>query len=114
MLRAKAHGLTDEEEVALSASLAAMIHKGIAQMRPFQLQEVAQFIDLVLHDQGCTTPAEAFITDLVSDHYAYGGITPERVAEQLDPDNSDGFRFNFVEAIEVARRMRAIYPKLVA
>jgi hypothetical protein len=114
LLRVRIHDREKEERDRIASSIAAMIVKEIADLSALNLQAVARFIDLVKHDQGTITPAESLIADLVNDHYERDGITPEDVARQLDPKNTDGFRYNFYDALKSARRMRAAYPKLVA
>lgn len=113
LLRVKAYSLTAQEEAALSSALLAQIHKAIVEMPASQLQDIAQFVDLMEHNYGCASPAETFIRSLVNTHYTHG-LTPEEVATHLDPENSDGFRYNFDEAIEIARRIRRTYSQLVA
>jgi hypothetical protein len=95
-------------------ALFRLIIKGIGGMRYYSLQRVAQCVDMVRRYRGCSTPAENLIQDLLRQHYEWGGITPEELAYQLDENNSDGFRCNFDDAMEIANNIQITYPKLMA
>ena len=112
-LRTCLSGLSPEQRETLRVRFLAMILKAIAEMDIHSLQSVAQLTDMVENEQGCSTPAENLVHGLVATHYLYGGITPETVARELDPENTDGFRLNFDEAVDVTRRFSATYPELI-
>ena len=77
LLRVHLYDLTEEERSTITPSIVAMIATEITGLSAWDLQAVARFIDLVKRDRGIETPVEAFITDLVSDHYCGpDGITP--------------------------------------
>ena len=83
--------------------------QSLPEMATAKVQEVAQFMDLCNNDRGCLTPAESFITDLVSDHYLFGGLTPERVMHEFE--SPDGFKINYEECIENMERFNVAYAK---
>ena len=83
--------------------------QSLPEMATAKVQEVAQFMDLCNNDRGCLTPAESFITDLVSDHYLFGGLTPERVMHEFE--SQDGFKINYEECIENMERFNVAYAK---
>src|ERR1039457_21860 len=96
-----------KEAKALRAQLLDQIMQSLPKMDTAQVQEVAQFLDLCANDRGCVTPAEAFITELVSDHYLYGGLTPEGVMDEFE--GQDGFKVNYEECAEGADRFNLAY-----
>ena len=105
--------LSPEQRETLRVRFLAMILKAIAEMNVYSLQEVAQLTDMAENNQGCPTPAENLITGLAGTHYLYGGITPETLVRELDPENTDGFRLNFDDAVDVTRRFSATYPEII-
>lgn len=112
LLRAEVHRFNPEQQESARAALSTMILKSVAKMPALRTLDVARAVDMIEHDQGCSTPAENFVTGLLAAHYLFGGITPETVVRELDPENIDGFRVNFGDAIEVAKRLNATYPEL--
>jgi hypothetical protein len=105
--------LPDSESSSVAATLFRTTIQRIGEMDPIALQRVAQFVDVVVHGRGCSTPAEDFLMHMVDTHYDPEGLTPERIARQLDPDNVDGFRCNFDDAVAIGRRFREHYPDLM-
>ncbi len=105
--------INDQERAALRARLIEVI---VAEQSAHELQQIARLIDISEHNRGCSTPTEDFILRMVNNHYWEGGslITPETVAEEIDPKNTDGFLVNFTEAMDTARRMSLAYPQLVS
>lgn len=97
------------EEEAFRREFTDLITNAISGAGSLFLQEVAQFIDIAEHDRGCATPAEEFITSMVSSHYRNGGLTPDVVAKEIDPDNVDGFYENFKSLLDERRQFDAIY-----
>lgn len=114
LLRAEVHRFNPEQQESARVALSAMILHSLAEMPALRIVDVARAVDIIEHDQGCSTPAENFVTGLLAAHYLYGGITPETVVRELDPENTDGFRVNFGDAIEVAKRLNATYPELMS
>jgi hypothetical protein len=110
LLRAKTYCKHSEaEEEAFQREFTDLITNAISGAGSLFLQEVAQFIDIAEHDRGCATPAEEFITSMVSSHYRNGGLTPDMVAKEIDPDNVDGFYENFKCLLDERRQFDAIY-----
>ncbi|MCL4852242.1 MAG: hypothetical protein KJZ78_12785 [Bryobacteraceae bacterium] len=87
-----------------------LIEDSISEMDTSDLQEVAQFIDIVENDRGCTTPAEEFIKNLVFGHYARPGegLTPKIARAELET-----FREHFADAVEITKRFNRIYSSSV-
>jgi hypothetical protein len=106
LLRAMVHRFDPKQAESARAALLAMILGSIAEMSALRLQDVARAVDIIEHDRGCSTPVESFITNLLSDHYVFG-LTPEAVIGELE--SSDGFRANFADAMEVAKRLAATH-----
>jgi hypothetical protein len=102
-----------QEAKALRARLLEQIIQSLPRMDTTSVQSVAQFMDLCQNDRGCVTPAESFITDLVSDHYLHGGLTPETVMHEFD-GNCDGFKTNYEESLESVQRFNMAYAKPAA
>jgi hypothetical protein len=96
-----------KEAKALRAQLLGQIMQSLPKMDTARVQEVAQFMDLCNNDRGCVTPVESFITDLVSDHYLYGGLTPEGVMAEFE--GQDGFKVNYEECAEGVDRFNLAY-----
>lgn len=111
LLRAKTYNIPDAEKDALRVRLLAMIVESLVDRSALRLQEIARFIDIAEHDRGCTTPAEEFITRLVS-HYHDFGLTPDYALDALEGE--DGFRRGFGEAMETTQRFLATYPDALA
>jgi hypothetical protein len=105
--------LSGQEEAAIRGRLLDLIQRSIAEMCTSGIQNVARFIDAIEHSYGSITPAEKLIDDIVRHHYEWGGITPEFLRDQLDPENHDGFEYNFGDAIDIAKRMAATYRTLL-
>lgn len=110
-LRSSIYKLSDAQRDDLRTRLLAIIVGSVTELGVYRLQEIARFIDITEHDQGCTTPAEEFITRLVS-HYHDFGLTPDYALHAIEGE--DGFRRSFDDAVEIARRFAATYPELVA
>jgi hypothetical protein len=102
-----------QEKEAIRARLLAMVMKSVVDMSAHDVQEVAQFVDIVEHNGGCDTPAENFIADLVFRHYFMGGITPDVVHERLE-DPEESFQLEFDSAVDIARRFNAQYAAVLA
>jgi hypothetical protein len=96
-----------KEAKALRAQLLEQIMQSLPKMDTALVQEVAQFMDLCNNDRGCVTPVESFITDLVSDHYLYGGLTPDGVMAEFE--GQDGFKVNYEECAEGVDRFNLAY-----
>jgi hypothetical protein len=111
LLRAPIDGLNPEQREQARVALLATIQESIAGLHTCRLQDVAQFVDIVENDAGCTTPAESFITSIVNDHYREEGLTPELAAWEIE--RPDGFRISFRDAIDTGKRFNAMYPKLM-
>jgi hypothetical protein len=105
--------LSGQAEAAIRGRLLDLIQRGLAEMCTSGIQNVARFIDAIEHSYGNITPAEKLIDDIVRHHYEWGGITPEFLRDQLDPENHDGFVYNFGDAINIAKRMAVTYHALV-
>jgi hypothetical protein len=99
-----------EEAAALRAQLLEQITAFLPKMSTSDVQNVAQFMDLCNNNRGCVTPVENFLTELVSEHYLCGGLTPEVVMHEFD-GNCDGFKTNYEETVESVARFNAAYPK---
>jgi hypothetical protein len=99
-----------EEAAALRAQLLEQITALPPEMSTSDVQQVAQFMDLCNNNRGCVTPVENFLTELVSEHYLCGGLTPEVVLHEFD-GNCDGFKTNYEETVESVARFNAAYPK---
>jgi hypothetical protein len=106
LLRAQLYKLPERQAENARAALLAMILKSINEMDA-NLQTVAQFVEICENYSGTTTPAESFIVDLVTRHY-YSALTPEDALEAIE--SPDGFRINFDDAVELAKRFNAQYP----
>jgi hypothetical protein len=107
--------LTPEMASTLRGALISYIMRHVTELDWLDnIQRVAQFVHVVSNYGGCTTPAQTFLVDMVDAHYRYGGLTPEIVARQLDPENTDGFSMNFEEQLENAKGFLHRYPRLMA
>jgi hypothetical protein len=109
LLRAQLHDLPDHQAENARAMLLAMILKSISEKDAPRLQTVARFVEIAENDCGTVTPAENFIVDLVDRHF-YDGLTPEDALAEIE--GSSGFRINFNEAVELAKRFNTQYPQL--
>lgn len=96
-----------KEAKALRAQLLGQIMQSLPKMATARVQEVAQFMDLCNNDRGCVTPVESFITDLVSNHYLYGGLTPDGVMAEFE--GQEGFKVNYEEYVEGVDRFNLAY-----
>lgn len=96
------------EAEALREQLVDLIDRSLQELCISDVQQVAQFADLCLNDDGCNTPAEDFITMLVAIHYLRRGLTPDVAAFRLDE-----FRENFDMMMKAARIFTARYPEAV-
>ena len=101
--------LPAEEEKALRAQLLEQIMQSLPKMSTSSIQQVARFMDLVENDRGCVTPVEEFITNLVMQHYDFGGLTPEEVMDEFE--GPEGFKINYEECVEAAARFNAAYTQ---
>ena len=99
--------LPAEEEKALRAQLLEQIMQSLPKMSTSSIQQVARFMDLVENDRGCVTPVEEFITNLVMQHYDFGGLTPEGVMDEFEGE--DGFKVNYEECAEGVDRFNLAY-----
>jgi hypothetical protein len=97
-----------EDKEALRARFLGGIMKSLETMCETRLQQAAQFVDLCEHNQGCITPAENFIADLMLSHYFFGGLIPDEVKNNLE--GPDGFEANFAEFIDRSKHFQAMYP----
>ncbi len=91
------------------SQLSQLITTSIGDLSTSNVQAVARFADLCLHDRGCGTPAEEFITDLVRSHYEWGGLTPDKVMREFE--GPDGFQTNYEECVEILERFNVAYTK---
>jgi hypothetical protein len=107
-LRANPHQKEKGGITELQQQLTAFIVIGLSGVPEHRLQEVAQLVDMQLTGM-LSRPAELFIRDAIKAHYNYGGLTLEWVQHQIDPENPDGFRANFEEAIEHRQRWAEMY-----
>ena len=105
-------GIEENERDDAQQKLANYIHDTIADLSAVYIQDVARFVDICRNARGCESPAEEFIIGLVQQHYD-GGLTPEHVRKELDPDNSDGFQLNFTELQTTIAHHHAIYGQRV-
>ena len=83
-----------EDKEALRARFLGGIMKSLETMCETRLQQAAQFVDLCEHNQGCITPAENFIADLMLSHYFFGGLIPDEVKDNLE--GPEGFEAPFI------------------
>lgn len=65
-------------------------------------------MDVVETANGCDTPAETFIADLVGEHFDVG-LTPELAVHKIEAE--DGFRVNFRDVLTIAERLKMMYPQ---
>jgi hypothetical protein len=89
--------------------LLTMILEALSDASIIVLQSSARAIDMLIADRGCITPAEALIDDLLTAHFTQGGITPQFLARQMDPENTDGFAMNFKDQAHVLGRYARTY-----
>ena len=108
LLQVKLYNFDKDTSEAFRAPLTNWILQKLGDMHTLNIQRVAQFIEIVEHDSGSATPAEEFITGLVT-LYAYHGLTPNDAECSLE-----NFRDNFDVAIKVAKWMQLKYPSLLA
>ena len=97
------------EDDGIRARLHAHALRWLTEASTLQLQRMAQAIDMIRADAGVHTPAESFIDSALSTHYFFGGLTPEWVAKQIDPENIEGFHRNYHDAVAVNRRFSSMY-----
>ena len=68
-------------------------------------QRLLAFLNIVRDDEGCTTPAEEFLLDLLQASY-YRGVTPEYVDFKMGE-----FRENFNDVLEATKQFTARYAE---
>lgn len=93
---------------ALRGQLVDLIDRSLQELSTSMVQQVAQFVDISLNEHGCITPAEEFITGLVSTHYFANGLIPDEVRDLLK--GPEGFETNFSDFVDNTKRAKEMYP----
>lgn len=106
----RVHPWDHKDDEGFREKLLNLIEDSISEMNTSDLQQVAQFIDIVENDHGCTTPAEEFITSLIFGHYARAGkgLTPKIARSELQI-----FCEHFAAAVEITKRFNHTYSAIV-
>ncbi len=75
ILRTDTYKLSPDKETALRLRLTDRIKERLRSLTSaLELQEVAQFLEVMERNRGCTTPAETFIIGLLGSHFREEGL----------------------------------------
>lgn len=107
LLSTSVYKLPEDQQEIIRARILSRIMKSLIEMSTGQLQDVAIFIAIHEHEQGCVTPFEQLVVSLVN-HYGWRTNTPEAVEGLVE-----SFRTEFAEAIQTAKYIHSRYPSLV-
>lgn len=111
-LRVRFSSFAESDQAALRNRLLIQVWTLSNEMPTGALQNLAQAADLLDSNRGCSTPAEELISHLLAEHYQYGGITPASLENQLDIENTDGFRLNFEDVVKTTEHFQGLYSPL--
>lgn len=97
------------EDDSWPRDLMAMVVARLLTFNGIQLQRLAQFADVLAHEFNCRdAPAESFIESMLGRHYLLGGLTPEDVADEADPNNPEGFAHNHATLLKARAQLAKV------